>query len=569
MNKFFKTMMLAAATVLGIASCENVPAPFIEPGQSGTEETAEAKGSGTLADPFNVPGVINYVKELGADVESPEQVYIKGVVCSTKEISPQYGNATFNISVDVNSVKDAFTVYRAKGLNNQNIKSEDDVQVGDTVIVYGNVVNYRGNTPETVQGKAYIYWQKRGDKVLDGSGTDTPDTPSEPKGDGTLENPYNLAAIWALYENGNPEGTSVHVKGIISQVKSLDVSKWERAQYFISDDGTENGQFQIYNGYYLNGQPFTANDQIKVGDEVIVYGELSSYNGTPQIGQNSKIVSINGETEGGETPDEGEDDNTPSEAQGDGTIESPWNVAGVLKAFNDKTYEEDSEYYVKGIITKVSSFNSKYSSISYYISDDASGSNKFYIYSGLGLDKGKFSGQNDLHVGDEVVVCGKLTLYNNEPQFNYNNYLVSHKSNSNPEEETESSASFFKASDLGLENGKAFTSVSVYGVTLSVTDGGNNNGPKYYDNGSNLRMYPQNTLTISTEKVISSIKLNCTSEYVASGDASSNKGTIKVEDPTITISDINDKSFTLTNTSTTTGAASQIRIESFEITYAE
>lgn len=841
MNKIFKNMMLAAATVLGIASCENVPAPFIEPGQSGTEESADAKGSGTLADPFNVPGVINYVKELGADVESPEQVYIKGVVCSTKEISPQYGNATFNISVDVNSVKDAFTIYRAKGLNNQNIKSEDDVQVGDTVIVYGNVVNYRGNTPETVQGKAYIYWQKRGDKVLDGSGTDNPDTPadggtwdkpytvaqaiadqsgkevwvrgyivgsipadasstvmenmtftadganhtnlciadsptetnyvncapvqlpsgsdartnlnlkenpsmlgkevwlkgkatkycgapglkeiskytltaptaeddeengntpaegakgdgslenpfnaagaynyaaslsadqetnekfyikgivcesskfdintqyknatfhisedgtsngtqflifrtkglngaditseddvkvgdevviyaqlvnymgntpetsqggiiysqkrngqdmgngddndtpSDAQGDGSLENPYNLAAIWALYENGSPEGTSVHVKGIISQVKSLDVSRWERAQYFISDDGTENGQFQIYNGYYLNGQPFTANDQIKVGDEVIVYGELSSYNGTPQIGQNSKIVSINGQTEGGETPEEG--------GAGDGTKENPWSIAEVITMFETDSYDKENEHYIKGIITEVDSYNSKYGSISYYVSD-AGASNKFYIYSGLGLNKNKFSSQKDLHVGDEVVVCGKFTVYNGKPQFNYNNYLVSHKSNSSDndddqEEETESNDSFFKASDLGLENGAAFTSVSVYGVTLSVTAGGNNNSPKYYDNGSNLRMYPKNTLTISTEKVISSIKLNCASEYVASGDVSADKGTIKVEDPIITISNINDKSFTLTNTSATTGAASQIRIESFEITYAE
>lgn len=573
MNKIFKTMMLAAATVLGIASCENVPAPFIEPGQSGTEESTDAKGSGTLADPFNVPGVINYVKELGADVESPEQVYIKGVVCSTKEISPQYGNATFNISVDVNSVKDAFTIYRAKGLNNQNIKSEDDVQVGDTVIVYGNVVNYRCNTPETVQGKAYIYWQKRGDKVLDGSGTDTPDTPTEgAKGDGSLENPFNAAGahnyVTALPAD-EVTAEKFYIKGIVCESSKMDIStQYKNATFHISEDGTANGtQFLIFRTKGLNGADITSADDVKVGDEVVIYAQLVNYKGnTPETSQGGMIYS---QKRNGQDMGNGEDDDTPSDAQGDGTIENPWNVAGVLKAFNDKTYEEDSEYYVKGIITKVSSFNSKYSSISYYISDDASGSNKFYIYSGLGLDKGKFSGQNDLHVGDEVVVCGKLTLYNNEPQFNYNNYLVSHKSNSNPEEETESSASFFKASDLGLENGKAFTSVSVYGVTLSVTDGGNNNGPKYYDNGSNLRMYPQNTLTISTEKVISSIKLNCTSEYVASGDASSNKGTIKVEDPTITISDINDKSFTLTNTSTTTGAASQIRIESFEITYAE
>ena len=449
MNKILKTMMLAAVTAFGLASCEDVPAPFIEPEKPSTGEVIGAEGNGTLEEPFNVAAVIKYVQELGADVESPEKVYIKGIVCSTKEISAQFGNATFDISADGELAGEKFTVYRAKGLNNQNIKSEDDVQVGDEVIVYGNVVNYKGNTPETTQGKAYIHWQKRGDTVLDGSASDTPDTPADggtwdkpytvaqaianqtgkevwvhgyivgsipadvssfvlenmtftadgasgtniciadvpaetnyancapvllpagsdartdlnlmnnpsklgvevwlkgkattyfgapglkeiskytltaptaeddqapseeptedPKGDGSLENPYNVSAVLSLYAKGNPEGQSVYVKGKISKIKSLDVSQWERAQYFISDDGTENAQFQIYNGYYLDGKPFTSNDQIKVGDEVIVYGELSSYQGTPQIAQNSKIVSINGQTGDGDTPgdDEGEGD---------------------------------------------------------------------------------------------------------------------------------------------------------------------------------------------------------------------------------------------------------------------
>lgn len=275
----------------------------------------------------------------------------------------------------------------------------------------------------------------------------------DPKGDGSLENPYNVSAVMTLYANGNPEGQSVYVKGKISKIKSLDVSQWERAQYFISDDGTENAQFQIYNGYYLDGKPFTSNDQIKVGDEVIVYGELSSYQGTPQIGQNSKIVSINGQTGDGDTPgdDEGEGD------------------------------QEDDDL----------------------------------------------------------------------------------------EEDTGSNVSNFKASDLGLSNGTAFSEVTVQGVTISVDGGGNQNSPKYYNNGSNLRMYPQNEITFSTERTIKRIKLTCTSGYVASGDVETDKGTTSVEDPIIIINDIYDKTLTLTNTSTNTGAPSQVRIEQFEITYAE
>ena len=158
-------------------------------------------------------------------------------------------------------------IFRTKGLNGADITSVDDIQVGDEVVVYASLVNYMGNTPETAQG-GIIYSQKRNGQELEGGG-ETPDSPStNPIGDGSLENPFNVSAVMALYANGNAEGQSVHVKGKISKVKSLDVSKWERAQYYISDDGTENGQFQIYNGYYLGGKPFTSNDQIKVGDEV-------------------------------------------------------------------------------------------------------------------------------------------------------------------------------------------------------------------------------------------------------------------------------------------------------------
>ena len=94
----------------------------------------------------------------------------------------------------------------------------------------------------------------------------------DPSAPGSEKNPYTVAQALAA----DPVD-GVYVKGIISQIKSLDVSKWQRAQYFISDDGTTDNQFQIYNGYYLDGAPFTANDQIAVGDEVVVFGNITVY----------------------------------------------------------------------------------------------------------------------------------------------------------------------------------------------------------------------------------------------------------------------------------------------------
>lgn len=123
---------------------------------------------------------------------------------------------------------------------------------------------------------------------------------TDPNAPGTENNPYTVAqaleAIDALADNGY-SATEVYIKGIVSGIKSIDVTKYERAQYYISDDGTETDQLLVYNGYYLGeGVAFTANDQIQVGDEVVVYGKLQKYvkNGTttPEVAQNNYLVSL-------------------------------------------------------------------------------------------------------------------------------------------------------------------------------------------------------------------------------------------------------------------------------------
>lgn len=124
----------------------------------GTDQPAAgvATGDGTQANPFNSVAANNYASSLAADVESDKDVYIKGKVVSVKEqYSTQYGNATFYISDD-GKEDNQFCVYRALYLNNAKYTSGTGVSVGDDVVVCGKVVNYKGNTPETVTGKAYL-----------------------------------------------------------------------------------------------------------------------------------------------------------------------------------------------------------------------------------------------------------------------------------------------------------------------------------------------------------------------------------------------------------------------------
>ncbi len=312
MKKTFKLCIAALFAAFALNSCEDVPAPYNPPTAddegTGSTEVVTPAGTGTATDPYNVAAAIQLISAMDADVNSDE-IYVKGKIVEIKEVDPSFGNATYYIADTETSTK--LYIFRSKYLGNKNFTATDQIKVGDEVVIRGQFVNYKGNTPETVTNKSYLV-------SINGSG-DAPDTPiAEPKGDGSEANPYNVAALLTNFTDpDNLPSETIYVKGKISQIRSIDVSKYTRAQYFISDDGTTANQFYIYNGNYLNGADFTSNDQIKEGDEVVICGVLGSYNGSVQMAQGSKIVSINGSTEPSE-PSEPEEPDTPDTPAVDG-----------------------------------------------------------------------------------------------------------------------------------------------------------------------------------------------------------------------------------------------------------
>ena len=84
---------------------------------------------------------------------------------------------------------------------------------------------------------------------------------------------------------------------MITEIQEVSV-QYDNATYYINDTETTEGQLYVYRGHYFEGEKFTAEGQIKEGDEVIVYGTLVLFGGnTPEI-TNSEIYSLNGETTG-------------------------------------------------------------------------------------------------------------------------------------------------------------------------------------------------------------------------------------------------------------------------------
>lgn len=115
-----------------------------------------------------------------------------------------------------------------------------------------------------------------------------------PEGDGTEASPYNVAAAKdrAMKLPADTPSEEVYIKGIISKISEVSTS-FGNATYSISDDGTSAGEFIVFRGYWLNGDKFTSEDQIKVGNKVVVFGKLVNYKGdTPEVNQGNRLISV-------------------------------------------------------------------------------------------------------------------------------------------------------------------------------------------------------------------------------------------------------------------------------------
>lgn len=122
-----------------------------------------------------------------------------------------------------------------------------------------------------------------------------------------------------------------------------------------------------------------------------------------------------------------ENESQKVQPSGTGTAADPFNVAGVVK-YIDEGGSAETEVYVKGKVVSVEqgSWKADYGSLKYYISEDGTATNQFYVYNGYaGPNRTKFSGEDALKQGDEVVICGKVDVYNGTKEFLANNYIVS------------------------------------------------------------------------------------------------------------------------------------------------
>ncbi len=156
-----------------------------------------------------------------------------------------------------------------------------------------------------------------------------------PAGSGTVADPYNVAAalekanLLPKIENNNEANASnsmvdVVVKGYVKTI-SIDIS-YGNATYYICDNAKGLGKaLEVYRGLSVGSAKFKKNDEVKVGDLVVVQGTIVNFKGTLEFTTGSKILSLNGEGEsgGGDTPAPSATylDVTFASGQGDFTID--------------------------------------------------------------------------------------------------------------------------------------------------------------------------------------------------------------------------------------------------------
>lgn len=121
------------------------------------EESSSLTGDGTFAFPFTAVGAAQEAEKLAVGETSTKSYYIKGKISAIKYyFSEQYGTATFYISDDGKQTEQ-FYIYGAYYLGNRNwVEGDTQIGIGDDVIVYGKLANYKGIL-ETADKENYIY----------------------------------------------------------------------------------------------------------------------------------------------------------------------------------------------------------------------------------------------------------------------------------------------------------------------------------------------------------------------------------------------------------------------------
>ncbi len=402
-----------------------------EPGP-GPQPGTEIDWTSSAEAPLTVADAMAKGNQLEPRADSGKEVYVKGFVASVEEIAN--GKAKYYIADQAAGNTTQLYIYNGKGLNGADI-AEGGLKQGDEVIVVGIIKNYQTNDGSVIEMTGSKLYSLNGQT----SGGDTPQPQVEyaAAGSGTLADPYNVDAVrefnsQSTNETDKPE---IWVKGVIIGYingNSLTADSFHGSAdnenvrtNIVIIDAAHNSEaampsvdymvpVQLPNGAVRDALNLADNGSL-LGKTVWLCADAMKYMGVSAL-RNVKKYSFDGTTilPGGDEPGPGPQPGT--EIDWTSSAEAPLTVAATMeKAAGLAASAEGDEIYVKGYVTSIDEINTQHGNGTYYIADNAAGdATQLYVYRGKSLGGANFASEDELAVGDVVVLQGKMKNYVNK-----------------------------------------------------------------------------------------------------------------------------------------------------------
>ena len=241
-------------------------------------------------------------------------------------------------------------------------------------------------------------------------------------GYGTLESPItpNQANVLAgTMDNKVISEEDYYIKGKVASIKDQFGAQYGNASFYISLDGNNDFTFYVYRALYLENQKWVeGNSELKVGDEVIVCGKVTNFNGTPETAQaKAYIYSLNGKTkeEGGDNP-QPQEAKKVTIAEFNAAPESTdvwYQLTGIVKNLKDGDQygnvdleDETGSVYVYGILSEKGGAKKKFQELA--VEKGIQNGSKITIIGNRGSYKEKIEVLNAYFVSIEDAAEGKV-----------------------------------------------------------------------------------------------------------------------------------------------------------------
>lgn len=398
------------------------------------------------------------------------------------------------------------------------------------------------------------------------------------EGDGTAASPFNSIAaniFGKTLAQGQVSDEEFYIHGYIVSIKEEFSTNYGNGTFYISTDpNNTTNQFYVYRTLYLGNQRYKAGQtQIKVGDEVVIYGKIANFNGTIETADKaSYLYSLNGETVETETPEPQPTTGaifsepftsslgnfTTFDKQGNGynwTYNSTYKCA-YMTSYASQVNNPANAWLISPVID-LKGVNEAYVSFDYKLAY-ASGNNSEYkvlisdeyLGEGYSVERAlwtelpvtwtmlsSFSGASwsntgklaipSNFIGKTVTIAIQYISTQKAATWEIQNFVVAEGAGDEPKDNTDDptqgsgttvdpgdvsgSSVTIVAKDFNFSNAYELSSHSANGISLNFQQGSGTTSPKYYDIGNSFRLYAMNSLTVtSTEgRSIKAIILNC------------------------------------------------------------